>query len=202
MARGRKAEPAELKAAKGNPGRRRISKAQDDVLADLGGAPSWLDVSKRSRADGKAIARLAIETWQKLQPLAVSMKLLKATDEWALGRFCQYMAEWTHFKNVLAEKGYWYEKEQGNGATAMLPHPAARARLEAERALKDLGDAMGLTPSARMRITQQLAQSLPPQPGLPGMEGAVARDQPAPRGSEAGGMPEFGGAGLKPGFLN
>jgi P27 family predicted phage terminase small subunit len=207
MARGRKPQPAAVKEAKGNPGRRRIPKAAEEQAPDLGTVPAWLDTSAHAPKDGQEIAALAVETWRRLQPLATGMKLLKATDEWTLGRFCQYQAEWVHFTRVLAAEGYWYEKVQGNGETAKLPHPASRARRDAERSLQSLGEAMGLTPAARLRITQQLVQALPSQPGLP-LDGDEAGAQKGgsrrPASREAGGSPLMGGEGqaMKPGFLN
>ena len=205
MARGRKAQPAAVKEARGNPGRRPIRREAEAAVNDLAGYPDWLDVTRFAKADRNKIAALAIAAWRHLQGELQTLRLLKTTDAYTLGRFCQYHAEWVYATRVLAAEGYWYERVLGTGETAKLPHPAARMRRDAMSALKDLGDAMGLTPSARLRLTQQLAQGLPGghQAGLPLESGDQAKDTPPAARREAGGEPKLGGEGpLRTGFLN
>ena len=202
MARGRKPQPAAVKEARGNPGRRPVKRAAEAAVKDLAGYPDWLDVTKFAAKDQRAIAALALAAWRHLQAELQTLRLLKTTDAYTLGRFCQYHAEWVHATRVLAAEGYWYERKLGTGETAKLPHPAARMRRDAMMALKDLGDAMGLTPSARLRLTQQLANGLPGgQPGLPldgTSEGKTPVEAPAPNE-----QPAMGGEGpLRTGFLN
>lgn len=198
MARGRKAQPAAVKEAKGNPGRRRIARTADDAARELAGAPpAWLDMSDVGTPLAADMSKIAREVWTSLHADLVRLKLLRSTDENAFGRYCQYMAEWIHFTRVLLTEGYTYRRMLGTGEEALLPHPATKARHTANQALIALGDAMGLTPAARQRIQQQMAQVLPAaQPGLDleGKSGAAK--------GEARGKPLAGGSGpFRAGFL-
>ena len=204
MARGRKAQPAAVKEAKGNPGRRPIRREAEALVLDLGGHPDWLDLSDYAAEDRAEIGALAIAAWAHLQQQLQTLRLLKTTDTYTLGRFCQYHAEWVYATRVLAAEGYWYERVLGTGETAKLPHPASRMRRDANAAMKDLGDAMGLTPQARMRLAQQMANPIGKQGGLD-LDGARAPSSPGktPASREGGGKPSSGGVGpTRPGFLN
>jgi P27 family predicted phage terminase small subunit len=201
MARGRKAQPAAVKEARGNPGRRRIPKAAAVEERDLGGYPDWLDTSAVGTERAIAISALAIEAWRRLKPDLERMKLLKATDGDAFARYCRYLGEFVYFTRYLDEHGATYEAKAGTGETLWRPRQENRIRKDCEQALKDLGDSMGLTPAARLRIVQQLAAAPGQQPNLP--LGEQAKGNPATANREAGGKPFSGGAGpIRAGLLN
>lgn len=177
MARGRKAEPAEIKRLKGNPGNRPMPApvTQPDELADI---PAWLTTDDIGTEAAVRISALAVQIWRRLHGDLVKLKLLKATDENAFGRYCRYMAEWIEHTRAIDRDGAWYVTSSEHVGELRRPHPAVKFRKEVEQALKDLGESMGLTPAARQRIFQQLAQA--PAPGAaPGQKpDAPAADRP------------------------
>lgn len=164
MARGPKPEPAAVKRAKGNPGRRPIADdnpSKDDQFHpdELGAVPAWLSTRSQRTARAKQITDLAETIWRALYADLVRMRLLKTTDENAFGRYCRYMAEWVFYTRTLDKEGMWYATNSDFAGELKRPHPAMRFRKDAEQALKDLGESMGLTPAARQRILAQLSAS-------------------------------------------
>lgn len=177
MARGRKAQPAELKRLKGNPGNRPIAAAPVEQPDDLTDVPAWLTTADLGTDAAKRISALAVSIWRSLHGDLTKLKLLKSTDENAFGRYCRYMAEWIEHTRTIDRDGAWYVTSSEHVGELRRPHPAVRFRKDVEQALKDLGESMGLTPSARQRIFQQLAAG--PGPGAGNRQpDAPGRDQP------------------------
>lgn len=173
MPRGPRGEPAAIKRAKGNPGRRKIAEPAVLPADDLEAPPRWLDTSDVGTEASRRISELAVEVWRRLHADLVRLKLLKTTDENAFGRYCRYMAEWIEYTRAIDREGSHYTTSSEHVGELKRPHPAVRFRKDVEQSLKELGEAMGLTPAARQRIFQQLAAQQPPLP-----TGAQA---PAPR---------------------
>jgi len=173
MARGRRADPAEVKRLKGNPGNRPIgaAPAQQEDLSDI---PAWLTTDDVGTDAARRISALAVQIWRRLHGELVKLKLLKSTDENAFGRYCRYMAEWIEHTRTIDRDGHWYTTSSEHVGELRRPHPAVRFRKDVEQALKDLGESMGLTPAARQRIFQQLATA----PGAGATPKAPAEDRP------------------------
>lgn len=185
MGKGRRAEPAAIKEAKGNPGKRPIANPPEQMaISGLKQPPAWLNTAEycesvkaaaaaaeKDEAEPPAvetraqrISRMSLEIWSRLHGDLEHMKLLKSTDEDAFARFCRYMAEWIDFTRQIDLEGPTYTTESNFAGKLRRPNPAVRFRKEVEQSLKDLGDSMGLTPSARQRILQHMAQTQPPLP--------------------------------------
>lgn len=171
MTRGRRAAPAAVQEAKGNTQRRPRRSPVASVEPTSSGArlPGWLDTQKRIRkVAAERASKLSGEIWAYLQPELSRMNLVKATDDITLGRFCRYMAEWIEYTHVLDEEGTFYITSSPHVGELRRPHPAFKQRKDIEQHLKDLGDVLGLSPSARQRLMLQLANNNGLQPAQPG----------------------------------
>lgn len=190
MTRGRKPDPAAIKRAKGNPGRRPIHEPEDlpidetengeeqpaATLPDGAMPPAWLDTSELNTPEAKEISAWAVQIWRELYPNLVQLKLLKSTDANAFGRYCRYMAEWIKYTRQIDREGATYTSSSEHVTELKRPHPAVRFRKDVEQHLKDLGESMGLTPASRQRIMMALAGA---QGRLPfGGESKPPPDQP------------------------
>ncbi len=187
MARGRRPAPDVVREAKGNTQRRPVGKrsgAEVEASPASGSLPGWLDTKRRIRkVAAEEASKLSGEVWAKLQPELSRMNLVKATDELALGRFCRYMAEWIVYTHILDREGTFYITSSPHVGELRRPHPAFKQRKDVEQHLKDLGDVLGLSPSARQRLQLQLANNtgLGAQPGLPAAtESSDELPMPAP----------------------
>lgn len=139
--RGRKPEPAAVKEAKGNPGRRPLPKEQDAVRATE--AP-------------KALSRQAKKIWEELAPDLQRMKFLRPTDAHAFARYCEHLTRWWELTKSLRKTGETYESESNHGKLLRVrPEFLVRERLE--KRMEALEDRFGLSPAARQQILQRLA---------------------------------------------
>lgn len=188
---GRRSQPAAVKEAKGNPGRRRIARgaAQADGAiaepkASAGKLPDWIDTRKRVRTkDGKVrahrISTLAERIWNFAHPELVRLNLVKSLDEIALGIYCRAVAEYVDCTDTIDREGASYVTSSAHVADIRRPHPAVRQRKEAYQVIKEQGEVLGMNPAARQRLFQALLNRAGQLP-LPGHEGAPA--QPADGG--------------------
>lgn len=153
MPRGRKALPDEIKALKGNPGKRRlmISQAEDSVATSVK-APGYV-----TTVDEKAI-------FQRVSAQLASVRFIRATDADVLGRWCVYMAKWVSIKKRLQGKraDVYYETQSKHGKM-LRAHPLFASMLKIEQHLMALEDRIGLNPSSRQAILRGLINA----PNLP-----------------------------------
>ncbi len=161
MPRGPRPEPAAIKRAKGNPGRRPIAEPEKPEAAVVVGKlkpPAWLDTAatvKNARA--RRLTALTLEIWNRTAALVDQLRLIQGTDVDAFARWCRYMAEWIEYTRDLDRNGATYETSSPHVEKMVRLNPAAHLRRTAELALKELEDRLGFTPSARLRLYQQLA---------------------------------------------
>ena len=155
MARGRKAQPAELAAAKGNPGKRAIRTAGVvDAPEIAGAAPA--ELTKEGRA-----------VWSKLRPSLAEMKLLRATDEPLFARYCDALAEFWKATRKLRRRGAVYDAPMTNGGTMRRLDPLFHVQERLQKRLEGMEDRLGLSPRARQEILHRLSQAAAPAPALP-----------------------------------
>lgn len=79
--RGRKPDPTALKEAKGNPGKRKLSKDEPAPRADTGGPPSWL-------------GPIALKEWKRIVPELRSQGLFTVFDRAALEMYVSHYEMW------------------------------------------------------------------------------------------------------------
>ncbi len=161
--RGRRPAPAAVQEAKGNTQRRPRGArfgATVEAKASRGTLPGWLDTKRQiKRVAAEEATKLSGEIWAFIQPELERMNLVKATDEIALGRFCRYMAEWIVYTHILDREGTFYITSSPHVGELRRPHPAFKQRKDIEQHLKDLGEVLGLSPSARQRLQLQMANN-------------------------------------------
>tara|TARA_R110000868_G_scaffold100109_1_gene275251 strand:+ start:1083 stop:1721 length:639 start_codon:yes stop_codon:yes gene_type:complete len=196
---GRRKQPASVIEAKGNPGRRPVAKgapSEDGQIvqpqASTGGLPQWIDTrtriarGKKGRGNAERLSGLAERIWNFAHPELARLNLVKSLDEIALGIYCRAVAEYVDCTDTIDREGAWYAASSymnapGEGVAQILkrPHPAVRQRKEAYQVIKDQGEVLGMNPSARQRMFQQLLGNLG-QGRLPGMdEKPASSEEPA-----------------------
>ena len=142
--RGPKPEPAAVKVAKGNPGRRPIgtdaSVASSPIeAAAMVSPPSWLE-------DGKGL-----EVWKRLAPRLAQMKLLGSIDVETFGRYCRNFSRWLKMQERLDKVGEIYEIETASGLVRRVD-PSFLVADRLERSLVAAEACFGLNPAERQRI--------------------------------------------------
>jgi P27 family predicted phage terminase small subunit len=186
MARGRRGVPDELKALKGNAGKRKLNLADKPVDATPAAnavlAPDYL-----VGADEKRIFKRVSEELNQV-------RFVRRTDTDALARWCVYMAKWVSVKRRLDSKDadVYYETASKHG-TMLRVHPLFAALFKIEQHLMSLEDRIGLNPTSRQSILRGLinAPQLPNNNDLFG-EGAQKPEAPL-RPSEKDVMGAIGG---------
>lgn len=152
MARGRRALPDEVKALKGNPGKRRLILEQVDNDAGPVKAPSYITTVMEREIFKRVSAQLS------------SVRFIKATDSDALARWAVWMAKWVDIKKRLSAKraDVYYETKSKHGKM-LRAHPLYASMIQIDKQLMALEDRIGLNPTSRQAILRGLinAPSLP-----------------------------------------
>ncbi|MHC2573979.1 phage terminase small subunit P27 family [Rhizobium leguminosarum] len=143
--RGPKPEPAAVKKAKGNSGRRPIGedpKAEDakPEVSSMSSVvpPAWLK-------DG------GLDVWGRLAPRLIAMKLLTQLDAETFGRYCRNFSRWLKMQERLDDKGEVYEIETASGIVRRY-EPAFAIADRLERQLSAAEANFGLNPAERQRL--------------------------------------------------
>lgn len=151
MARGRRAEPDEVKAAKGNPGRRPLKGGGDakaPTLLDKIEYPAFLTHQRE-----RELFRRTVEDF-------VLRRLARPADLVAYARWAHYVHRWMICKETLDGKASWYETNSNHGKM-LRRHPIFSEQLKLEDVMIKLEDRLGLNPVARQNIIRGLA-AVPP----------------------------------------
>lgn len=140
--RGPKPEPASVKRAKGNPGRRPIGD-EPSAMAPVDAAtvqpPTWLKAGK------------GLEVWKRLAPRIAAMKLLGRADAETFARYCRNFARWLKMQDRLDKVGEIYEIETASGVVRRAD-PSFLIADRLERQLSAAEANFGLNPAERQRI--------------------------------------------------
>ena len=137
--RGPKPEPASVKIAKGNPGRRPIGEVPAvDGSGAVVNPPAWL------KKDG-------LRVWKRLAPRLQALKLLASIDAEAFARYCRNFARWLRMQETLDKEGETYESESPHGKYKRA-HPAFLIADRLERGLVSAEANFGLNPAERQRL--------------------------------------------------
>lgn len=181
--RGPAPQPAAVKEAKGNPGKRKIETAEIEKEANEAAAlgepvnegpqpPEWLNEEGR-------------RVWNELAPRLTAMKILQIVDATTFGRYCQTFGTWVKLQHVLDEEGTTYESESPHG-TYQRSHPAFNQADRLNRTLIQMESGFGLNPADRQRLFAVRAQAA----NAPGLfdkpSGSSDGKAPAAKGSAIG----------------
>jgi P27 family predicted phage terminase small subunit len=152
MPRGRRALPDEVKALKGNPGKRRLILQQGDSDSGPVKPPSYVTSVMEKEIFRRVAAQLS------------SVRFIKATDSDALARWAVWMAKWVDIKKRLSAKraDVYYETKSKHGKM-LRAHPLYASMIQIDKQLMALEDRIGLNPTSRQAILRGLinAPSLP-----------------------------------------
>lgn len=178
MARGRRALPDEVKALKGNPGKRRLAlrdRAKDKASAGKMELPKLaLTVpdfltNERER-----------EIFKKVVEDYLQRRVARGPDLTAYARWAAYVHRWWNCKGQLDGKSTWFKSTSKHGEL-LRRHPLFKDMLDLERVLQSLEDRLGLNPTARQNIIRGLSAMPAAIGGLFGEEKSAADiDKPPP----------------------
>lgn len=151
---GRRPKPTALKLVTGNPGKRKINKAEPKAKRQIPSCPAHLsDVAKVS--------------WGRLGVLLDRLGVLTEADGLALERLCSCYAEILECNDVIIEKGRVYSSirrkrmsEDIDGEDVVIEeevsllkaNPAVAMLADADRRFKSYLVEFGLTPAARTKV--------------------------------------------------
>lgn len=191
--RGPKPQPAVIKHAKGNPGKRHLG--ADPVLASAAAIaaaaispPAWLK-------------KEALQVWNRISPRLVTLKLLTPADVETFARYCRNFARWLEMNRMIDAKKSFYEIETASGKV-LRAHPAFIVADRLERQLLAAEDRFGLNPAERQRLFAARAQHADPAGDLFNPQGARRPNDPAAQPAQPSEPtpPEDNGSPV--GFLN
>ena len=166
MARGRRAQPDELKAMRGNPGRRKLSLGSRRARGSLPGALEIMPGFLTQEREKELFTRVIDEYLQR--------RIARPSDANAYARYCAWLHRWWIAKEMLDGKTTWYESTSNHGKLARR-HPLFKDMIDIERVLESLEDRLGLNVVARQNIVRGLA-NMPP--ALGGVFGDEIKDEP------------------------
>jgi len=150
MARGRKALPDEIKALKGNPGKRRLNLDQtNESVAVKLAMPDFLTT------------KLEREIFKRASELLGRVNFVRQTDVNCLGRYCWYLAQWYKFsKEIKAKKAAVYYETASKHGKMLRTHPIFASLLQIERVILTHEDRLGLNPASRQTIMRGIFSSV------------------------------------------
>lgn len=150
MARGRKALPDEIKALKGNPGKRRLNLDQtNESVAVKLAMPAFLT------------SKLEREIFKRASDLLGRVNFVRQTDVDGLARWCWYLSKWIGFKKqVDAKKAAVYYETKSKHGKMLRTHPIFASLLQIERVMLTHEDRLGLNPASRQTIMRGIFSSV------------------------------------------
>lgn len=175
MPRGRRAIPDEVKALKGNPGKRRLA------LQSASGETTKAEAPRL----GLAIPEFLTEDrerdiFRKVIDEYLQRRIARAPDLIAYARWASYVHRWIGCKESLEGKATWFKSSSKHGEL-LRRHPIFKDMLDLERVLQSLEDRLGLNPVARQNIMRGLSAMPAALGGLFGEEQAPETERPQPQ---------------------
>jgi hypothetical protein len=171
VSRGRRAQPAEAKALKGNPGKRKLA------LENIGKRSLPMRFMPEPPVfltqDGERDAfRVAFET--------LPQNIARASDVTAMGRWAAWLHVWVTCKLALDGKKHWYESESKHGKF-LREHPLSKRMDKAEAHLVTLEDRLCLNIVARNNVIHRLFNMPGAHPGGMFIEEELPNDENKPQ---------------------
>lgn len=138
---GRKPKPTYLKVLEGNPGKRKINKAEPKPRPVAPKCPSWLN-------------REAKREWRRIAPELERLGLLTIVDGTALAGYCQSYARWREAEEFLEKHGTIFVIKDDEGKPKYMQQvPQVSIAQKSLQAVKSFCAEFGLTPSSRSRMS-------------------------------------------------
>lgn len=144
--KGRRADPAAVKEAKGNPGKRTVTKEEVAAVEVVIGLKPPAELSAAAK-----------KLWNKHAPDLQRLNFLQASDVPAFARYCETLALFWKACRALGRKSPVYKVVSPQGTYQRL-NPWFAIMDRTNRTLIALEDRFGISPAARQTITYRLAQ--------------------------------------------
>ncbi len=167
MSRGRRALPDEVKALKGNPGKRRLALKSASAGAGRPTAPSIALVIPEFLTHDRER-----DIFRKIVDDYLQRRIARAPDLIAYARWASYVHRWVSCKEQLDGKPTWFKSVSKHG-DLLRRHPLFKDMLDLERVLEALEDRLGLNPTARQNIIRGLS-------AMPAALGGLFGDEQSP----------------------
>jgi len=141
---GRPPKPAFLKALNGSS---RVRRARETY-----------PVSEPLKVEDKPVSALQLSRgakriWKQLLEVLPEGLILKS-DSLEFGRYCQLLEDRAELREIIAERGRTVLlRDENNVVRSEKPRPELAALHKTESELRLLGSLLGLTPSARQRVS-------------------------------------------------
>ena len=148
--RGRKPTPADIKALRGNPGRRKLPpEAPTPASAESLAPPAWLSKAAKTR-------------WRELAGELERVGLLTRIDLGALAQYCQVWARWQRAEVDVAKRGQVIRMRTKSGRWYQAQNPYVSLANRALIHVRGLEAEFGMTPAARSRVQVRTFSSAAP----------------------------------------
>lgn len=175
MSRGRRAQPAEVKALKGNPGKRKL-------VLENAGKPERAPKSAAVVVPEFLTHERERTIFTRIVDDYLNRRIARPVDITAYGRWAAYVHRWIGCKEQLDGKATWFKSTSKHG-DLLRRHPLFKDMLDLERVLQSLEDRLGLNPVARQNIIRGLST-------MPAALGGLFGDEPASDDKPAEEMPD------------
>lgn len=172
MARGRRALPDEVKALKGNPGKRRLA-----LKSAIGDAVKPESAKVALTIPEFLTQPREVEIFRKVVDDYLQRRIARAPDLTAYARWASYVHRWVSCKEQLDGKPTWFKSISKHG-DLLRRHPLFKDMLDLERVMQSLEDRLGLNPTARQNIIRGLSAMPAALGGLFGDEPSVEGEKP------------------------
>lgn len=134
---GPRAQPTALRLMRGNPGKRRINRAEPQHAAL---APTCPDCLRDPGARAE---------WDRVAPGLIASGQVTTVDRALLIGYCQKWAQWQALEAAAAEHPFIVKGPQGKP----IPNPALSLAFKAFNLMLRSAAELGMTPSARSKVT-------------------------------------------------
>ncbi len=136
-------KPSKLKLLQGNPGHKKLNKAEP-VFTGQPDCPSW-------------ITQTAKTEWKRIVKELESLDLLRAVDSSALASYCQAFARWRSAEEIVDAEGQTVQEPVMSKAGEVVGmktkrHPATIIAKDERAAMHRAAALFGFDPSSRSRI--------------------------------------------------
>ncbi len=157
--RGPAPQPASVKKAKGNPGKRPISK-MEKIEMEANQAGAGFDDPETASDNAGAMPAITppewlsdggLTVWKQLASRLMMMKVLQHIDALTFGRYCQDFARWIALQDNISSRGETYETTTQHGKFIKL-NPASMLASRLNRELMMMEANFGLNPADRQRL--------------------------------------------------
>ena len=136
MQPGRKPKPTAIKELEGNPGHRKMNQNEPKPRRKAPPCPKWLNEDARKE-------------WRRLSKALEDLGILTELDMTTFANYCEAFSRWKEASEFLTQRGLFYITPSGYPQQ----FPQVTIAQNYAKLMSRLAEQMGLTPSARSRIT-------------------------------------------------